>query len=167
MDTKKCSGCKGIKSIEDFYRHSNRPDGRSGYCKVCESARKSSHKTLEVTRKRYKIISKQRVISTQKWQEKNQIKVREYYWKKQNIMSKDGSFFTFEKYKEALIKSDYKCMICDIHQSNCKAKLVADHNHKTGIFRGILCRKCNLLLGHIKNYPLLITRMNEYIKENE
>jgi len=40
---------------------------------------------------------------------------------------------------------------CDI----CKrqTKLVVDHNHKTGKFRGMLCTNCNSGLGHFRDEP--------------
>ena len=35
---KKCSKCKAIKPIEEFYKNHTRPDGRSYLCQVCEKA---------------------------------------------------------------------------------------------------------------------------------
>lgn len=32
-----------------------------------------------------------------------------------------------------------------------KKKLVVDHDHKTGKFRGLLCRNCNMGMGFIDN----------------
>ncbi len=36
-----------------------------------------------------------------------------------------------------------KCLLCD--RSECE--LVIDHDHDTGIIRGLLCRHCNSMLG--------------------
>ena len=38
-----------------------------------------------------------------------------------------------------------------------------DHNHKTGRVRGILCRACNLILGHAKDNPALLLGLSEYL----
>ena len=45
-----------------------------------------------------------------------------------------------------------KCEACGGPSSkmkNGKFSLHCDHNHKTGVFRAWLCRKCNLFLGHL------------------
>lgn len=49
------------------------------------------------------------------------------------------------------------CELCDT-----VGKVVWDHDHDTGVFRGWLCHRCNLLLGTVeKNIPL-ISKMIKY-----
>ena len=43
------------------------------------------------------------------------------------------------------------------------SKLVADHNHKTGKFRGWLCEPCNWGLGHFKDDPIRLRKAIQYI----
>ena len=38
MDGKACSRCGTIKPLDDFHRHTGRPDGRQTFCKACKSA---------------------------------------------------------------------------------------------------------------------------------
>jgi uncharacterized protein YbaR (Trm112 family) len=47
-----------------------------------------------------------------------------------------------EQYEAAVEKHDGRCPICSE-----PAKLVIDHDHKTGAFRDIICDRCNRLLG--------------------
>ena len=44
------------------------------------------------------------------------------------------------------------CDICGKHQSQIKAKLCVDHNHKTGKIRSLLCVGCNIAVGHYENH---------------
>jgi hypothetical protein len=39
------------------------------------------------------------------------------------------------------------CAICGKPQSEFKSSLAVDHNHKTGAIRGLLCWRCNFVLG--------------------
>ena len=36
-----------------------------------------------------------------------------------------------------------KCGICQKPESGFKMRLAVDHNHKTGLVRGLLCYRCN------------------------
>ena len=52
-----------------------------------------------------------------------------------------------------------RCEIC-----NEEVKLVVDHDHKTGIVRGMLCSTCNRGLGHFNDDANLLTKAFMYIK---
>lgn len=53
---------------------------------------------------------------------------------------------TLEKYKIMLKAQNGVCAICE--GVNPSGKLLAvDHNHKTGIIRGLLCSRCNTRLA--------------------
>jgi hypothetical protein len=45
---------------------------------------------------------------------------------------------------------NHVCFGCGLPNSNGK-RLATDHDHDTGLFRGLLCSKCNALLGKIEN----------------
>lgn len=56
-----------------------------------------------------------------------------------------------------LERSNGVCEICSKPESTLKTKnaryeLSVDHNHDTNQVRGLLCRKCNLLVGHIESF---------------
>lgn len=53
-------------------------------------------------------------------------------------------------YRKATLEAQGgKCALC---RTACTlAEAVADHDHKTGIIRGVLHRGCNAMLGHIEN----------------
>jgi len=39
-----------------------------------------------------------------------------------------------------------------------------EHNHETGKFRGIVCGRCNYVLGAIEESQKLLTAMKKYLK---
>ena len=52
---------------------------------------------------------------------------------------------------------------CEICSTECK--LVYDHCHKLGHFRGWLCHGCNVMLGFAKDDPEILQKAIEYLKE--
>ena len=50
---------------------------------------------------------------------------------------------TLEERDELFAKG---CQICGVYK---RGKMVIDHNHKTGEFRGCLCSVCNLEIGRL------------------
>jgi len=44
----------------------------------------------------------------------------------------------------------HKCFICG-HANKRDQRLSTDHVHDSGLFRGLLCLRCNILLGKIEN----------------
>lgn len=52
-----------------------------------------------------------------------------------------------EDYEALLAKQGGGCAICH-NGPNGRGLFHVDHCHDTGLVRGLLCAKCNLLLGH-------------------
>jgi hypothetical protein len=40
-----------------------------------------------------------------------------------------------------------KCAICLVHSTEFKRTLAVDHDHRTGMVRGLLCDGCNAAVG--------------------
>lgn len=53
---------------------------------------------------------------------------------------------TIEQYKQKLRKIGNKCELCG-KPPKFGSRLCLDHDHKSGKFRGLVCRSCNNLIG--------------------
>lgn len=56
------------------------------------------------------------------------------------------------------------CEVCG--RDRKKRRLHWDHDHKTGLFRGWLCVRCNLAAGFLQDSPDLCTRLSLYLRGN-
>lgn len=81
------------------------------------------------------------------------------YSTKYNRLKKTG--VTDQQYQEQLIKQKGVCAICD---KTCTKALAADHDHVTGVFRGLLCNNCNRGIGHLQDSPEILQRALVYLK---
>jgi len=69
----------------------------------------------------------------------------------------DASYLIKVKQRYRLSAADYyallelqegRCAICQTHVDRLPRRLDVDHDHKTGVVRGLLCHPCNVGLGH-------------------
>lgn len=56
---------------------------------------------------------------------------------------------TLDDYELILLEQGNACAICNSRVADQRGhRLHVDHNHKTGLVRGLLCGKCNRALGY-------------------
>jgi hypothetical protein len=73
-------------------------------------------------------------------------------WK--GIIGYNGDQFDETDYDRAFLIQGGRCLICRRHQSELKKRLAVDHNHKTGMFRALLCSVCNFRVGAYETFRL-------------
>ena len=60
------------------------------------------------------------------------------------------------------------CSVCRANPMvDPTVRLHIDHNHTTGIVRGVLCQGCNIALGHLGEDPIRIGNLLNYIMRAE
>jgi hypothetical protein len=78
---------------------------------------------------------------------------------------------TISELNDALEKQNGGCVICEevlpdlLVYNNRRRGYAIDHNHETGEFRGILCLKCNSMLGMARDSQILLEKASAYLKE--
>jgi len=70
---------------------------------------------------------------------------------------------TLEEYEVLLIKQNNVCAICSASTGSNNKRLAVDHNHQTGVVRGLLCDDCNIGLGKFKDNPNLLIKAINYL----
>jgi len=68
-------------------------------------------------------------------------------------------------FAELLEKQGYSCAICG--QSVGESGLDVDHNHETGVVRGLLCSRCNHGIGNFRDNATLLAIASAYVGEDE
>ena len=73
---------------------------------------------------------------------------------------------TIDEYDEILQEQNGKCAICCTQKPDGqKARFCVDHDHETGRVRGLLCNKCNTLLGCAHDSIQILENAIFYIKQ--
>jgi hypothetical protein len=82
----------------------------------------------------------------------------------QNSTIKYKYGITIEQYNQKLIDQSNCCAICGTDKpGGGHNNLYVDHNHSTGKVRGLLCRNCNLMLGHAFDKVELLEEAIKYL----
>lgn len=72
---------------------------------------------------------------------------------------------TTEDYNNMFVEQKGKCLICNKHQSELDKRLAIDHNHETGVVRGLLCCKCNTGIGMLSDDIGIVRKAVEYLEK--
>jgi len=193
--TKRCPQCGILKSTDEFYTNNNSNDRLTSQCKEC--LRLYQNKTNRTIRKREDIeyLPKEKNCPTC-GKVKRQF---EFYLHKTNLDGLRGQCIDCEKEyrttngkyikletKFGLTKYQYQkilesqggvCAMCGCTSKEEGRALVVDHDHKTDKIRGILCNKCNLAVGLLRDSSKLmrdgadyldngVLRINELLEQN-
>lgn len=94
----------------------------------------------------------------QEWAKENPTKIRTSHLKRHFGI-------TEEEYQELLKKQGGVCAICGSPPT--KKSLYVDHDHGTGVIRGLLCGKCNSGIGLLKDSMNLVEKALNYLKRSQ
>ncbi len=68
-----------------------------------------------------------------------------------------------EEYERMASEHAGKCGIC-LEPCKSKARLGIDHDHRTGVVRGLLCDACNRGLGYFHDNPKKLRAAAQYLE---
>jgi Recombination endonuclease VII len=73
---------------------------------------------------------------------------------------------TLSDWMTLLLKQEHKCAICKVEFRDIGWRAETDHDHNTGMVRGLLCGKCNKMLGFAKDCIETLIAGAEYLKQS-
>lgn len=165
----RCGWGKIPKAGNDYYR-GHRAANKTGFhiCKDCEKEKPEEEFYVvpqaggeKLTRywRCKECVSTQHKRKRKTWtaEQKAQNQRHQLKWR----LSKRG--LSIEDFEKLLTEQKGKCAICC--GDNDGIPLNADHCHKTGIQRGLLCDKCNWGLGHFQDEISRLLAAVEYLKK--
>jgi hypothetical protein len=156
-----CSKCQQPKPVAQFRKDPRYKGGRFCWCRGCVKAYGSSPQKLAKDRAR-----RRRRFADPKVREARNAICRARYAtpagkrKHKDRMYRQNYGTTLVAFETRCAKLESKCEIC-----GRKMKLVPDHNHETGKFRGAICYQCNVGLGALEAMPHLLDKFQKYVQE--
>jgi hypothetical protein len=73
---------------------------------------------------------------------------------------------TLEQYNLLRAQQGFCCAICNDHEDSVGKKMFVDHDHVTGKIRKLLCTKCNVGIGMLKDNPDIMERAAKYLRDH-
>lgn len=97
------------------------------------------------------------------------LKIKQHPQKEKSRLKRNFNL-TLKEYNKILTQQNFVCAICKkpedkIHRITKEiTRLSVDHCHKTGKIRGLLCRRCNLMLGNALDSTEILKLGVEYLE---
>ncbi len=141
---------------ESYHRHKEYNNAKHR-----EYYEKNKDKCLELSRQwRLKNIDKIKEYSKENYS-LNKDKIAEYN-KKNRLHQRVIKYnLTDDKFNIMYNSQNGCCAICGKHR-----KLEIEHNHQTGKVRGLVCHKCNVVIGMCEENVEVLQKAIEYLNKN-
>jgi hypothetical protein len=148
----------------------------NGRCKICH--RVSANRKRDNNREWFNAkMAKDRENNPEKWEKihKQSYKRKVEKFGREALTTKEITRrrnMTVENYEKMLIEQKEVCKICGNKETRKCGKtkkvlrLVLDHCHLTDKVRGLLCHKCNIILGYAEDDINILHSAIIYLEEN-
>lgn len=153
---KACTGadCLAVKPLSEFYAKKGTRDGLTSQCKTC-----ILNKMKEYRAANPEFVEKQKKASGE-WQKRNS-----------KYITAQRKGLTLRQYDELLAAQRYRCAGCNNPLGDDTRQIHIDHDHECcsgqrtcgKCVRGILCRGCNLALGHLRSDKTRVAMLWVYL----
>lgn len=175
-----CGACKGEFPTSNFHKAVTTTRGYQYKCKDCVSIL-DTNPTPERKERKAKSLDQWRVDNPDKIKEQ---KRRHYEKHKDKIDQKAKDWYennkeryvnnallrkygvTLEQYNLLRAQQDFRCAVCNMHETDVGKKMFVDHDHSTGKIRKLLCTRCNVGIGMLQDNPDIMECAAKYIRDH-
>lgn len=141
-----CNKCNKQQSLENFHKSRVSRGGKHHTCIRCHA--KDNREWY--LKNREAILQRQR----EKRHSVNPDIKRDYRFRRIYKI-------TLQNYYDMEMSQNGCCAICE--EAPARDLLCVDHDHDTGKVRGLLCGRCNRVLGSMEDNPILLEKMIKYL----
>ena len=158
MAKKKCSKCGDPRPLGQFNNNAAKPDGKQSWCKRCCAAQKKTPSGRASNR-----------ISFAKWhKEQKTDDPAGYYTRRREYNLRYLYDLSPQEYEQLHRKQKGLCAICKQPETarlrGVLRRLSVDHCHREGHIRGLLCCRCNRMIGMVRDDISLLRLAIAYLK---
>lgn len=161
MEDKTCIRCNQTFPLESFYRDRTKKDGRTPYCRECRKSAAKRHYA--------------------NYAPKQAARAKEVYDSDPLSVNLGRMKMSKEEYYELWDRQGGVCAICGeeetiIDSSGKRRRLAVDHDHACcykkrdtcgKCNRGLLCNRCNMMLGYAHDNISILRAAVEYLSRYE
>jgi hypothetical protein len=165
---RRCARCGTWKPAKDFEKNSKMGAGLSPRCRACRRAdRKAEWRRIDAAERRHR-VRRNREYQRERMkdpayrakinrQNRDRFRALPEHVRKEEGLKLYG--LTYADYEAMLEAQGGVCAICGNHEEQVMRKsgkrkaLAVDHDHETGVVRGLLCNGCNTGIGHFREDP--------------
>lgn len=144
----RCCKCKELKDQSCFWKLKSGPNGMQRKCKDCMRVWREQNREAVREKKREIYVAKKSAYA---------IRGRENH-----LLRKFG--ITQQQYNAILNRQFGGCGICRVKPSG--RHFAVDHDHVSGRVRGLLCDRCNRLIGLAKDNATVLSAAASYVAGN-
>lgn len=180
VDQVYCSKCSTWKVASAFYERAN---GRPRTpCKICINLRSRTWEKVNRERSNKSANARAKAYHVRHRDKRNEIERNRYAKQSRRIRERVRAYainnpdrirdqnlrrkgWSLELFNRAWDEQAGKCEICErqlILGGRASESVAADHNHANGKPRGLLCMRCNSLLGHSERFG---DKISAYLKK--
>lgn len=146
-----------LEARREYYREQNK--------KYPEKVREWKKKYREANREKLRIYSA-------KYLEENREKINKkqrtrHLTKGRDYMLRRTYGITLEQWDGLFTSQGKRCATCPATEPGARKGWHTDHCHTTGKVRGILCQRCNLTAGHVKDDITVLQNLIDYIRRHQ